>query len=114
MTAAPDVATNLGPIEFPASLSAVHFIKLDLRDTGGQLLSTNFYWRAQPGDPDDLTALNQLPMVTLTLNVEVPKERREWSAQTAVLLHNPNEQRRPYGARATAQKIRPARPARLL
>ena len=44
----PDVATDLGPIDFPATVSAVHFIKLDLRDAAGQLLSTNFYWRAQP------------------------------------------------------------------
>ena len=48
VTAAPDVATDLGPIDFPASLSPVHFIKLDLRDAAGKLISTNFYWRAQP------------------------------------------------------------------
>ncbi len=76
LTAAPDVATDLGPIDFPASISAVHFIKLDLRDAAGQLLSSNFYWRAQPGDPDDLTALNQLPMVTLTANVEDAERKR--------------------------------------
>ncbi len=73
LTAAPDVATNLGPIDFPATLSAVHFIKLELRDNAGQLLSSNFYWRAQPDHPDDLTALNTLPMVTLTAKVDVLK-----------------------------------------
>ena len=91
LTAAPDAATDLGPIDFPASISTVHFIKLDLRDAAGQLLSTNFYWRAQPGDPDDLTALNQLPMVKLTANVEIPKENAAGQRRLRVLLHNPTK-----------------------
>ncbi|MGD1107731.1 MAG: sugar-binding domain-containing protein [Terracidiphilus sp.] len=91
LTAAPDVATNLGPIDFPTPLSTVHFIKLDLRDSAGQLISTNFYWRALPGDPDDLTALNQLPMVKLTANVEMPKENAPGQRRLRVLLHNPTQ-----------------------
>ncbi len=63
--AAPEAATNLGTIDFPPTLSAVHFVKVELRDKSGQLLSSNFYWRAQPDQPDDLTSLNQMPMVTL-------------------------------------------------
>jgi hypothetical protein len=91
LTAASDVATDLGPIDFPASVSPVHFIKLDLRDSSGRLISTNFYWRAEPGDPDDLTALNQLPMVKLTANVEMPKENIGGQRRLRVLLHNPTQ-----------------------
>ena len=91
LTAAPDVATNLGPIDFPESVSAVRFIKLDLHDAAGRLLSTNFYWRAQPGDPDDLSALNQMPMVKLTANVEMPKENVGGQRRLRVLLHNPTK-----------------------
>jgi hypothetical protein len=91
LTADPDVATDLGPIDFPAAVSSVHFIKLDLRDAAGQLISTNFYWRALPGDPDDLTALNQLPMVKLTANVEMPKENAAGQRRLRVLLHNPTK-----------------------
>jgi hypothetical protein len=91
LSAAPDVATDLGPIDFPESVSAIHFIKLDLRDAAGRLISTNFYWRAQPGDPDDLTALNQLPMVKLTANVEMPKENVGGQRRLRVLLHNPTK-----------------------
>lgn len=91
LTAAPDVVSDLGPIDFPASVSVVHFIKLDLRDAAGQLLSTNFYWRALPGDPDDLTALNQLPMVKLTANVEMPKLNAAGQRRLRVLLHNPTK-----------------------
>jgi hypothetical protein len=87
--AAADVATDLGPIDLPASVSAIHFIKLDLLDATGHLLSTNFYWRAQPDDPDNLTALNQLPMVKLTATVEVPKENALGQRRLRVILHNP-------------------------
>ncbi len=93
LTAAPDVATDLGPINFPASISSVHFIKLDLRDAAGQLISTNFYWRAQPNDPDDLTALNQLPMVTLTATAKV-EDREGFEAAARMIevtLNNPSK-----------------------
>jgi hypothetical protein len=83
LTAAPEAATNLGPIDFPATLSSVHFIELELRDNAGQLLSSNFYWRAQPDHPDDLTALNQLPTVTLTARAE-----RENNHRLTVTLSN--------------------------
>jgi hypothetical protein len=86
-----DVATDLGPIDFPATVSAVHFIKLDLRDAGGQLLSTNFYWRAQAADPDNLTTLNQMPMVKLTATVEAPKESVPGQRRLRVILHNPTK-----------------------
>jgi hypothetical protein len=84
LTAEPDAATDLGPIDFPATVSAVHFVKLELRDKTGQLLSSNFYWHAQPDRQDDLTALNQLPMVTLTATV-----RRDNNEQLSVTLNNP-------------------------
>ncbi len=91
LTAAPDVATNLGPIDFPQSLSAIHFIKLELRDAAGQLLSSNFYWLAQPDHPDDLTALNTLPMVTLTANVDVLEADASRERRMQVTLHNPTK-----------------------
>ncbi len=86
-----DVATDLGPIDFPAAVSDVHFIKLDLRDAAGQLLSTNFYWRAQPADPDNLSALNQMPTVKLTADVEAPKENVAGQHRLRVILHNPTQ-----------------------
>jgi len=87
VTAAPDVATSLGPVEFPASLSPVHFLKLELHDAAGKLLSSNFYWRALPEHPDDLADLNKLPTVTLTAQLE----RRDEADKrlVTVTLHNP-------------------------
>ena len=62
-------ASSLGPVEFPSTLSDVHFIQADLRDSAGKLVSTNFYWRAKPEHEDDLTDLNKLPMVTLEAQI---------------------------------------------
>jgi hypothetical protein len=89
LTAAPDVATDIGPIDLPLSLSAVYFIKLELRDATGALVSSNFYWRAQPSHMDDLTALNQLPMVTLTADVKALTGEIDSRRQLQVTLHNP-------------------------
>jgi hypothetical protein len=86
VTAPAEAVTDLGLVEFPATLSTVHFLELELRDTKGNLLSSNFYWRALPDHPDDLTALNQLPMVTL----DAKAERKDEGGMrlVTVTLHN--------------------------
>ena len=93
VTAAPDAATNLGtdlgPVDFPANPSAVHFLKLELRDAKGELLSSNFYWLGTPDHLDDLTALNKLPMVALTAKVEEPQGKIAGRRLLEVTLHNP-------------------------
>jgi hypothetical protein len=87
-TAAPEATTNLGPVRFPAGLSAVYFLKLDLRDSAGKLVSSNFYWLAQPDHRDDLTALNQLPMVTL--DAKAVRKDQGGERVVTVTLHNPS------------------------
>jgi hypothetical protein len=90
VSAAASVATSLGTVEWPAGLSAVHFVKLELRDADGRVLSENFYWRAQPEHPDDLKALGSLPVVTLDAKVA----RREVGDRSFIdlTLHNPDAQ----------------------
>jgi hypothetical protein len=51
-------------------VASTHFFKLELRDAQGKLISSNFYWRAQPGYPDVLTDLNDLPMADLDAKAE--------------------------------------------
>ena len=80
-------ATDLGLVEWPASLSAVHFVKLELRDAAGKLLSDNFYWRALPEHQDDLKALNTLP--TVTLDAKVTRHDADGKSFLSVTLHNP-------------------------
>jgi hypothetical protein len=87
VTAPPSAATTLGPVEFPATLSSVHFLKLDLHDAQGKLISSNFYWHALPAHPDDLTSLNQLPAVAL--DAKVQRSLAAGQQVVTVTLHNP-------------------------
>ena len=86
VTAPPATATSLGPVEFPAALSSVHFIKADLRDSTGKIVSTNFYWRAAPEHQDDLTDLNKLPAVTL--ESQIARKDADGKCQITVTLKN--------------------------
>jgi hypothetical protein len=88
-SAAADRATNIGPIQFPANVSNVNFVKLDLTDSTGKLLSTNFYWRANSEHPDDLSDLNKLPPVTL--QPEVSRHDESGRCRITVTLRNPSK-----------------------
>ena len=90
ITASPSAATSLGVVGWPTGLSRVHFVKLELRDAAGKLLSDNFYWRALPAKPDDLTPLNTLPVMTLNTNAT----RRDAAGKVflEVTLKNPGSQ----------------------
>jgi hypothetical protein len=68
----------------------VHFLKLELRDAGGKLLSDNFYWHALTPHPDDLRDLNKLPVVTL--EAEAKRRDAEGKCIVDVVLHNPGKQ----------------------
>jgi hypothetical protein len=89
VTAEASAATNLGAVEFPATVSPVHFIKLELLDATGKLLSSNFYWRSLPAHPDDFNDLNKLPMVTLEAKATSSDEADKRTV--TVTLHNPSK-----------------------
>jgi hypothetical protein len=65
-----DHATDLGELELPDSITNTYFVRLELADANGKPLSQNFYWRAVPWNANDLTALNKLPKVALTAQVD--------------------------------------------
>ncbi len=104
LTAAPEAATDLGPVDFSASLSPVHFIRLELRDKNNKPISTNFYWRVLPNQPadkptgqfqlrlpgqhDDLSSLNQLAKVTLI--AQVKRADADGRRTLTVTLRNPS------------------------
>jgi hypothetical protein len=88
VTAPPSTATSLGAVEFPASLSSVHFLKLELHDASGKLLSNNFYWRALPEHQDDLTDLGKLP--TVTLDAKASRNDADGKTLVTVTLRNPS------------------------
>ena len=79
-------AVSLGAVDFPAQLSGVHFIKADLKDAAGKLVSTNLYWRAVPEHQDDLTDLNKLPAVIL--ESQVSRTNADGKCKITVTLKN--------------------------
>jgi hypothetical protein len=91
LTAAPDLATNLGTVDFPEHPTAVHFLRLALHNASGELLSSNFYWLGTPDHPDDLTALSDLPMVTLTAKAEELEGKIAGQRLLEITLHNPTD-----------------------
>lgn len=88
LSAAPSAAADAGAVAFPEKLSAVHFVKLELTDARGRLLSENFYWRALPGQEDDFTGLNALP--TVTLDIGAKAKTRNDKCLLAVTVRNPS------------------------
>lgn len=90
VTAAPSAATDLGLVALPDNLSPVYFVKLQLHDAAGTLLSDNFYWHAAAEHQDDLQALNQLP--TVTLNAKITRHDAGGKCLLDVTLQNPTSQ----------------------
>jgi Exo-beta-D-glucosaminidase Ig-fold domain/Glycosyl hydrolases family 2/Glycosyl hydrolases family 2, sugar binding domain/Glycosyl hydrolases family 2, TIM barrel domain len=80
-------AIDLGSVEWPSSVSAVHFVKLELKDADGKLLSDNFYWRSVPDHPDDLQALET--MKTVKLEAKAVRHDVEGKVRITVTLRNP-------------------------
>jgi beta-mannosidase len=80
-------ATSLGEVAWPSALSPVHFVKLELRDAKGKLISDNFYWRAKPDHPDDLRSLESLPVVTI--DAKVARHDQAGKCRLTATLRNP-------------------------
>ncbi|HWB95155.1 MAG TPA: discoidin domain-containing protein [Bryobacteraceae bacterium] len=68
-------------IEYPASLSAVHFIRLQLLQNG-RPVSVNFYWRGR--SPGDYRALRQLPKVRIESSTQIRREGDRWLLSTTL------------------------------
>jgi len=87
---APFTAVKHAKVEWADfSTQPVQFVKLELRDQGGKLLSENFYWQSDPSKPEELRALETLPQVTLHGKVSSTREGEE--NVTTVELANPSK-----------------------
>ena len=74
------VANDVVKVEFPADISDVHFIRLDVSDTDGNAVSDTFYWRSTDAYKGKGTYsgplysgfedMENLPKVNLDVNVE--------------------------------------------
>ncbi|MHB9048006.1 MAG: glycoside hydrolase family 2 protein, partial [Pirellulales bacterium] len=63
-------------VAIPPDLGPVAFVKLQLADARGAVLSENFYW-LPAADADGLKALGQLPLVRLTKSFSAERRGRE-------------------------------------
>jgi mannosylglycoprotein endo-beta-mannosidase len=57
---------KVGELHVDSRISTLHFIKADLFDATGSIVSTNFYWRHI--SDDDFSGLEQLPTVRLDMH----------------------------------------------
>ena len=90
LSAAAESASDYGPLVLPGNLSPVYFVKLELRDATGKLISDNFYWQAATEHRDDLRDLGRLPSVTLDANAV--RHDAGGKCLLDVTLHNPSSQ----------------------
>jgi len=74
-------------LEYPAGLSAVHFIRLKLT-RGDDLISENFYWRGL--EEGNLRAIRDLPKVKVDAETSVDRRGDRWVLTTN--LHNTSSQ----------------------
>lgn len=86
-------------VEMPANLTPVHFVRLDLTDAKGKLLSDNFYWRSNkpylPGRTatgpqyEGFEEINNLPRVSLKAGF-TKKVDNDWARYTGT-VRNPSK-----------------------
>ena len=74
-----DTTDKLFKLEFPESLSSVHFIKLTLKKDD-KVLSDNFYWRGL--EQGNYQALNQLPKAEIENQTTVQRDGDNWVLET--------------------------------
>jgi len=80
-----DSVQSVIPMEYPAGLSAVHFLRLTLTQDG-KVVSENFYLRGT--EEGNYRALRELPKVNLRASTRVERKDTRWYLTTE--LHNPS------------------------
>ncbi len=66
VTSKADAVVDCLPLKYPEGLTPVHFVKLQLKDAQGALVSDNLYWRGTAYE--DFHALHDLPPVKLAVS----------------------------------------------
>jgi hypothetical protein len=76
-----DSVQAIFPVEYPAGLSATHFLRLELK-RGADIVSNNFYWRGT--EEADYRGLRDLPEVVLDAKTRVEHKGDRWILTTEV------------------------------
>ncbi|HCI55833.1 MAG TPA: hypothetical protein DFI01_07905, partial [Bacteroidales bacterium] len=65
-----DESKKIFDVKIPQNITPIYFLLLDLTDSKGASLSSNFYWLSSAGDANaDFTGLLKLPQVNLTTQI---------------------------------------------
>jgi exo-1,4-beta-D-glucosaminidase len=85
---AADGSEKILTIEAPKDITKVYFLKLELQDATGKLVSSNFYWLSSNGDEKaDFKDLNKLPLATVSVTASaIQKEGNK--CKLAVTIEN--------------------------
>jgi exo-1,4-beta-D-glucosaminidase len=67
-----------------ADLTPVYFVKLQLKDAGGALLSDNFYWLPLSKNSNDLARLKDLPPARLSASYQIERQGAQCLARVRV------------------------------
>ncbi len=71
---APDDSKMLLKVQVPGNVSKIYFLKLDLQDRSGKIVSSNFYWLDAEGDEKaDFRGLEKLQETTVKAEAKVMK-----------------------------------------
>ena len=81
VAAPPTSATDLGKIDWPTDLSPVHFVKLELDDRDGKIVSDNFYWRGSSGSSGRFHGASVAPGGDFAGEHHPPRRRRQMPAR---------------------------------
>ena len=84
-----DTAIDLGPTPLPQHLPPVYFIKMELKDAQGQVVSRNLYWKPSPAQGNDLSPLSALP--TAKLDGTIVRHDENGRLGLDVTLKNPGQ-----------------------
>ncbi len=66
VSGAADTAIPLGELPMPEEISAVYFVKLELKGADGSMLSRNLYWKPKASQGEDLSPLGTMKTMQLT------------------------------------------------
>lgn len=89
VSANPTATTKLGNVKWPTGITPVHFVKVELLDVNNKLVSNNFYWRGSGPTPDDLTAMETMPVVKLSTKATIRNSNGK--VYVDVTLKNPSK-----------------------
>ena len=79
----------LSAIDIPENITKVYFLKLELKDAAGKMVSSNFYWLSSNGDEKaDFTDLGKLPEANVNVTASAMKKDGNKCSLT-VTVENP-------------------------